>query len=66
MALKDYVDKIGILGAFVAAACCLGLPVGPDGRIRWSNSSAVSDAEYTRLKNEVLEQPQLIGSDSFQ
>jgi mercuric ion transport protein len=26
MAFKDYVDKIGILGAFVAAACCLGLP----------------------------------------
>lgn len=26
MVLKDYVDKIGILGAFVAAACCLGLP----------------------------------------
>lgn len=26
MTFKDYVDKIGILGAFVAAACCLGLP----------------------------------------
>lgn len=26
MVLKDYVDKVGILGAFVAAACCLGLP----------------------------------------
>src|SRR5579884_2114997 len=23
---KDHVDKIGIVGSFIAAACCLGLP----------------------------------------
>ena len=26
MAWKDHVDKIGIVGSFIAAACCLGLP----------------------------------------
>jgi mercuric ion transport protein len=26
MAFKDHLDKIGIVGSFVAAACCLGLP----------------------------------------
>ena len=27
--------------------------LGPDGRIRWSNSAAYSDSEYARLKNEI-------------
>ncbi|MBS1821310.1 MAG: MerC domain-containing protein [Acidobacteria bacterium] len=26
MAWKDHIDKIGIIGSFIAAACCLGLP----------------------------------------
>jgi mercuric ion transport protein len=26
MALKDHLDKLGIIGSFIAAACCLGLP----------------------------------------
>jgi mercuric ion transport protein len=26
MAWKDHLDKIGIVGSFIAAACCLGLP----------------------------------------
>jgi mercuric ion transport protein len=26
MAFRDHLDKIGIVGSFVAAACCLGLP----------------------------------------
>jgi mercuric ion transport protein len=26
MAFKDHLDKIGIVGSFIAAACCLGLP----------------------------------------
>lgn len=26
MAWKDHLDKLGIAGSFVAAACCLGLP----------------------------------------
>lgn len=26
MSWKDHLDKIGIVGSFIAAACCLGLP----------------------------------------
>jgi hypothetical protein len=26
MPWKDHLDKIGIVGSFIAAACCLGLP----------------------------------------
>jgi mercuric ion transport protein len=26
MAWKDHLDKLGIVGSFIAAACCLGLP----------------------------------------
>jgi mercuric ion transport protein len=26
MAWKDHLDKIGIVGSFIAAACCLGIP----------------------------------------
>jgi mercuric ion transport protein len=26
VALKDHLDKLGIIGSFIAAACCLGLP----------------------------------------
>ena len=26
MAWKDHLDKVGVAGSFIAAACCLGLP----------------------------------------
>ncbi len=34
------------------------LLLGPDGPMRWRNSAAFSDAEYTELKNKVQEELQ--------
>ena len=34
------------------------LLLGPDGHMRWRNSAAFSDAEYTELKNKVQEELQ--------